>query len=170
MFKRFYPKQYSQTLNDIDFAKLKESGISNLIFDLDNTLAPYYREEPEEREARFIAALIERGFKICILSNNREARVSAFCNKLGGVCTVAKSGKPSIKAAEKALALLGCAASEAAVIGDQLFTDIYCGNRAGIFTILIKPLYKDEFTVRLKRPFEKIVFLFYRRRVKDEKN
>ena len=165
MFKRFYPKQYT-TLYEIDFEKLKESGITNLIFDLDNTLAPYYKPAPEERETRFVADLLDCGFKICILSNNKEARVSEFCKHLGNVSMIAKSGKPSAGAADKALAALESKASNTAIIGDQMFTDIYCGNRAGIYTILIKPMYKDEFLVKLKRPFEKIIFSFYKRSIK----
>ena len=30
------------------------------------------------------------------------------------------------------------------MIGDQLFTDIYGGNRIGIHTILVDPLSKDD--------------------------
>ena len=34
--------------------------------------------------------------------------------------------------------------SDVAIIGDQLYTDILCGNRVGIKTILVHPMSKDD--------------------------
>ena len=49
-------------------------------------------------------------------------------------------------------------------IGDQLFTDIWGANRAGIKSILVKPLGPELLLkVKLKRIGEKIVLPFYRR-------
>jgi predicted HAD superfamily phosphohydrolase YqeG len=36
-------------------------------------------------------------------------------------------------------------ASQTAVVGDQIFTDIWGGNRAGLYTILVQPLAWREF-------------------------
>ena len=38
-----------------------------------------------------------------------------------------------------------------AVVGDQIFTDIYGGNRVNMYTILVKPIHENEPFVRLKR-------------------
>ena len=47
-------------------------------------------------------------------------------------------------------------------MGDQLFTDIYGANRAGLKSILVKPIFLDpEFQIRLKRLGERIVMPFY---------
>ena len=55
-------------------------------------------------------------------------------------------------------------------IGDQLFTDVYGANRAGIRTILVSPIHpKEEIQIVLKRYLEKIVLYFYRRRQRKEK-
>ena len=55
-------------------------------------------------------------------------------------------------------------------IGDQLFTDVYGANRAGIRTILVSPIHpKEEIQIVLKRYLEKIVLFFYRRRQRKEK-
>jgi len=49
------------------------------------------------------------------------------------------------------------------IIGDQLFTDIYGGNRFGIRTILVKPIEKKEFWgTRIKRPIEKFIINKYK--------
>ena len=57
-------------------------------------------------------------------------------------------------------------------VGDQIFTDVYGENRAGIPTILVKPIHpKEEIQIVLKRYLEKIVLFFYtRKRKKEEKS
>lgn len=43
-------------------------------------------------------------------------------------------------------------------IGDQIFTDIWGANKAGIHSILVKPIAKhEEIQIILKRKLEKIV-------------
>lgn len=49
-------------------------------------------------------------------------------------------------------------------MGDQLFTDVYGANRAGILSILVKPINpKEEIQIVLKRYLEKPVLYFYER-------
>ena len=51
------------------------------------------------------------------------------------------------------------------MIGDQIFTDVWGGNRIGVKTVLVTPINKKEsvFT-KVKRPFEKIIL----RKIKGE--
>jgi HAD superfamily phosphatase (TIGR01668 family) len=54
-----------------------------------------------------------------------------------------------------ALKLLQGKPSDTCVIGDQLFTDIFGGNRCGLHTILVDPICRDEFmTTRWLRRIE----------------
>ena len=47
---------------------------------------------------------------------------------------------------------------------DQIFTDIYGANRAGIRTVLVKPIHpREEIQIVLKRYLEKIVLFFYKK-------
>ena len=49
-------------------------------------------------------------------------------------------------------------------VGDQLFTDVWGANRAGMMTILVKPIDKhEEIQIVLKRYLEKIVLHFYKK-------
>ena len=49
-------------------------------------------------------------------------------------------------------------------IGDQIFTDIWGANKAGIHSILVKPIAKhEEIQIILKRRLEWIVLFFYKR-------
>ena len=59
---------------------------------------------------------------------------------------------------------MGLQKEETAVIGDQLFTDILGGNRAGLFTILVVPLDRREFFgTKISRMMEKLVMHKIRR-------
>ena len=74
------------------------------------------------------------GLKLCIISNALEERVRIVGEKLG-IPWVARAIKPRKSPFKKALALLGTTPGETATVGDQLFTDIWGGNRMALFTI-----------------------------------
>ena len=49
------------------------------------------------------------------------------------------------------------------MIGDQVFTDVWAGNRMGMVSILVSPISeKDEWITKIKRGAEKIVLRRYR--------
>ncbi len=149
------------SIYEVPYAELKRRNVKALLFDIDNTLAAFDDPEPSERIIAHFKHLAGLGFSICLLSNNGEERVKRFNEKLN-VCAVHKAGKPKQKAVRKALAQLGTRASETAMIGDQVFTDVWCGKNSGLYTVLVKPLTnRDEATVAWKRFFEKIVLYFY---------
>ena len=50
-------------------------------------------------------------------------------------------------------------------VGDQIFTDVWGANKAGIYSILVKPIHpKEEIQIVLKRILEKVVLFFYAHR------
>ena len=51
-------------------------------------------------------------------------------------------------------------------IGDQVFTDVFGSNRAGLYSILVKPIAKkEEIQIVLKRYLERVVLFFYKRQL-----
>jgi len=93
---------------------------------------------PDELK-EWAAGLRERGFSVCLVSNNWHERVHHVASELG-FDLVDKAIKPLPFAFRQALRLENATAKEAAVIGDQLFTDILGGNMLGMRTILVAPL------------------------------
>jgi len=68
----------------------------------------------------------------------------------------------------KAMKLMNTDKKNTIFIGDQLFTDVWGANRAGIRTILVKPIgKKEEIQIVLKRYLEKIVLYFYKRSIRS---
>lgn len=162
MFSKFFPDAIAKSTYSIDFEKLYEKGIRGLLFDIDNTLVPH-GAPADARAVDLFARLKAIGFKCCLISNNKEARVLMF-NKDIKVNYIYNAHKPSRSGYERAMKLMGTTAENTVFIGDQLFTDIYGAKRAGIRNILVSPIHpKEEIQIVFKRKLEKIVLYFYKK-------
>lgn len=162
MFRKFYPSEDWESAYDAEYDRLYEMGYRGIIFDIDNTLVEHGAPANEQAIAH-VDKLRRKGFAICFLSNNDKQRVSTFCKRLDAVY-IYKAGKPGSKGYEAAMTLIGTTKEQTVSIGDQIFTDTWGANRAGIYSILVKPIgKKEEFQIVLKRYLEKIVLFFYRK-------
>lgn len=156
---RFLPKLHLDSVYDITIELLRTNNIKGLILDVDNTLVAQYIKTPDQKLIEWINLLKSNQFKLCIVSNGSGKRVRKFNESLG-LDVIAKARKPSSKGFLSALNMMNLSQSEVAVVGDQLFTDMWGGNRLNMFTILVRPIDKrEEFFVRLKRYLEKLVFM-----------
>ena len=135
----FYPDAYQKSIYTINYDKLKENGIKCLLFDLDNTCVPYVDRTSTKKLKNLFDKLSEQGFKVIIFSNSPKERLFPFKKELKVDCC-AKAGKPRKKNFIKILDLYKYDLSEVAIIGDQLVTDIYGGNKVGITTVLVNPM------------------------------
>lgn len=140
--QNFIPDMYQKSIYDIDYQKLKKKGIKCLLFDLDNTLVPVNTSVPTKK-VRELFAVLERDFKIIILSNSGKARLIPFKDGLN-VDVAYSSHKPFKKKYLKIMEIYKFKYHEIAAIGDQLLTDIYGANRVGITSILINPIGEYE--------------------------
>ena len=48
MLEKFYPGEYLDSTYVIDFDRLYEEGYRGIIFDIDNTLVPYWIKTPTD--------------------------------------------------------------------------------------------------------------------------
>ena len=111
-----------------------------LLADLDNTLVPYGVPLPDEKLKGWRDELAAHGVTLFILSNNRhESRPRTFAQALD-VPYIGHAGKPKTASFVKAMEQMGVAPEQTAIVGDQIFTDVLGGNRAGVATILVKPI------------------------------
>lgn len=168
MLEAFYPSCRSESIYKIPFASYYSKGIRGVIFDIDNTLVPH--DFPaDERIIGFFKELHSLGLKTCLLSNNKEPRVRSFAGKVES-SYIYKAGKPGKKGYEKAMERMGTGREETIFVGDQLFTDVYGANRAGIFSILVNPINpKEEVQIVLKRYLERPVLYAYKRKCDKKK-
>ena len=162
MFRRFYPKEYLDSTYLIDFEKKYEQGYRGIIFDIDNTLVPHGLPA-DERAIALFRRLKGIGYKTTMLSHNKEPRVKMFCDAVGEPY-IYKAGKPNPENYRVAMQRMGTNEKNTLFVGDQIFTDVWGANKAGIYAILVKPIHpKEEIQIVLKRYLEKIVLGCYLR-------
>ena len=167
MFKSFYPDCYMNSTYEIDFDTYYEKGYRGVIFDIDNTLVPH-GAPADERSKKLFAHLKELGYKVVLLSNNKEPRVKMF-NDVVKVSYIFRANKPSVKNYVKAMEMMGTNKENTLFVGDQLFTDVWGAKRTGIYNVLVKPIdKKEEIQIVLKRYLEKIVLASYKRYQKKQ--
>lgn len=161
LFEKFYPSDYYESSYVIDYKKLYEEGYRGIIYDIDNTLVPH-GAPADERSLALMDELRNIGFDITFLSNNKEPRVSMFNEKIGAKY-IYSAEKPKAAGYLKAAEDMGCNAKNTLFIGDQIFTDVWGANNAGIRSFLVMPVDKstDEIQIVLKRMLEKIVLRKY---------
>ena len=76
-----------------------------------------------------------------------------------GIDYVARAKKPLQNGAKRAVALFNAPKETIALIGDQLLTDMACGNIAGFTTIVVKPINPDELWItKWHRNYEKLLY------------
>ena len=156
----FHPDIYAQSIYTINYDKLLKSGIRVLLFDLDNTCIPYLIKEPTKELKNHFDKLTSNGFKVIIFSNSPKKRLKPFKDYLNVDCC-AKVGKPRKAKFLKILKDYNLNLPEVAIIGDQLITDIFGGNRVGINTILVNPI------SNIDMPFTKINRIIEKRIIKN---
>lgn len=168
MFQSLYPKEYVKSTYEIDFAAFRRKGFQAVIFDIDNTLVEH-GAPADERSIELMERLKALGYDIMLLSNNKEPRVKMF-NDAVRVNYIHKAGKPSTKNYHAAMVMMGSNEKNTLFVGDQLFTDIWGANRAGIYSVLVQPIdKKEEIQIVLKRYLERIVLYFYQKHGRKEK-
>lgn len=138
------PAEYHRSIFEIDLDRLKAQGFRAIMLDLDNTMVRWNHPDPTPGLLTWLQTVKEKGFATCIVSNNSGSRVREFAGKVA-VPFVPKATKPRRKGFREAMAKLGVEPQHTVVVGDQIFTDVLGGNRAGAYTILVVPLDPREF-------------------------
>lgn len=158
----FFPTRYYDKKEDIPVELYYEQGYRGIMFDIDNTLVPH--DCPIDEKAKtYINGLKEIGYSICLISNNDEERVKLFAEPLQ-VDYIYKAWKPAKKGYIQGMETLGTTVENTLFVGDQIFTDIWGANNAGIYSILLDPIDpKEEIQIILKRIPEKFVKWRYRK-------
>ncbi len=134
------PTRVIDSIYDLDPKALRAAGITLVLADLDNTLTPYEVDLPTPALRQWKAALEEQGVALFVVSNSRKSRrCPDFCDALG-IGYVRHAGKPGTKGFSEALAQTGRTPAQALMVGDQIFTDVWGANRAGILSVLVKPM------------------------------
>ena len=158
----FLPKVQTAKLTDITAEHLRSWGVKLLMLDFDNTIVPYTTIVPTgEMEAWLREMNSLPDIKLCIVSNSRNDRVPKFCRERNmEVITHAK--KPFPKGINECLRQFGMEPKDAALVGDQIFTDTLGANGAGVRSILVEAIDNHNFWLKARHVLE-LPFIFLAR-------
>jgi HAD superfamily phosphatase (TIGR01668 family) len=144
-------------VEQIDVPTLATRGITGVLADLDGTLVGDHQHEVAGSVSAWVDGLRAAGIDVCIVSNSGPARVAPVAAALE-VPYVAHAAKPLRRGIDAGLRVLARPANDVALVGDQLFTDVWGGRRSHLLTILVEPRSADQtLLTRLKRPLERLV-------------
>ena len=159
------PKLITAATTDITPEQLAERGIRLLMLDFDNTIVPYTTDVPTPRMEQWLLDMVKSDVQICVVSNSINDRVKRFCGKYGIPC-ITHAKKPFTKGIRECLDKFGVPASEAALVGDQIFTDTLGANSAGVTSILVKAIDNHNFWLKARHVLEKpFIYLARKRRL-----
>jgi len=153
----FTPDLYVARVEGITPELLHQYGLRGLLLDLDNTLLDNYAQHFESQVLEWANRVRAQGIGLCIVTNAPPERTRLLAQALG-VPGIPRARKPLIGGLRAGLQRLGLRPEQAAMVGDQIFTDVWAGNRAGLFTILVRPTSsRESWLTRWKRPLERRV-------------
>jgi HAD superfamily phosphatase (TIGR01668 family) len=132
------PRERYAKVIDIPIGALVARGIRGLILDVDNTMTTHGNPQPATGVPEWLDRVRQAGIRCVILSNNTPRRVEPFARLLS-LEFEADAAKPLPGGFWRACSHMGVLPSEAASVGDQIFTDILGANLAGIHSIFVDP-------------------------------
>lgn len=169
-FDRFYPTYLYPDVESIPYDLILGQNIKLIIFDMDNTLVDnkYKYTEKLKKWAEYIAS---QGVKLHILSNSTMGKKVKKVAKDLGMKYHYNASKPFKRGFKKVFEEMKIPKENILMVGDQMFTDVWGGNRFGVKTALVCPIAKEEILItKVKRPLERwILKKYYKREMEKNK-
>ena len=159
------PALMTDKLTDLTPELLRRHGIKLLMLDFDNTIVPYTTSEPTLDMQAWLYAMNNSDIQLCVVSNSRKERVKRFCGQYGLDC-ITHAKKPFSKGIRQCLAKYAVSADQAALVGDQIYTDTLGANGCGVMPILVKAIDNHNFWLKARHVLEKpFIFAARNRRI-----
>lgn len=133
------PDRMARDIYELEPEYFLQQGVRLLVLDVDNTISPYHIHEASPELLAWAARMRAAGLELYILSNNRGNRPALFAAALG--CPyIGRAKKPRTEGLREILRRCGLRPEQAAVIGDQIRSDIRCAQRCGCRSVMVRPI------------------------------
>ena len=151
------PDYNLNSIYDIDIIALKQGKIKALFFDLDSTLMKSKSGKFSFKTIQFLNDL-KSNFKLAIISNNSNLEYIKKAQAQTDIPIYSVAKKPNPRVLLLACEDLGLNPKEVAMVGDRPLSDLLGGINAGMVTILVDSISKEEETkiVRFARFLERL--------------
>lgn len=152
------PKAILPSLTDLTPEMLRQWDVRLLMLDYDNTIVPYTTDTPTPRMATWIRSMQHEDIQLCVVSNTHKPRVTVFCREYNLPC-ITHSRKPMHRGINECLKRFGTESRHAALVGDQIYTDVLGANTAGVRSILVSAISNHNFWLKARHVLE-LPFIF----------
>ena len=149
----FLPRAMLPRLTDLTAAALQQRGVRLLMLDFDNTVLPYTSNEIPQALVDWVAGIRAAGITVCVVSNSKKPRAIPFCERTE-IGLIRKARKPFPKGIRACLERYNASPTEAALLGDQIYTDVLGANCAGVYSILVQPIHLHNFWLKARHGLE----------------
>ncbi len=147
------PKLLTHAVTDLTVEHLHSRGIRLLMLDFDNTVVPYTTDIPTEAVTRWLCQMQSSDILLCVVSNSKRDRVKRFCAQYGLDC-ITHAKKPFSRGIRQCLDRYGVQPREAALVGDQIYTDTLGANCAGVTSVLVDAIHNHNFWLKARHVLE----------------
>lgn len=139
----YRPTFVVEAVYDLRAEDLLRHGIRAVLVDLDNTLIAWNNPDGTAEVRSWLDEMTTADISVVVVSNNNHARVERAVSRFG-VDFVSRAMKPFTRGINMAIERYGFDRDEVIMVGDQLMTDIRASHRAGIKSVLVKPIVKSD--------------------------
>lgn len=161
----FLPDQWVDSYEQLDLPALHQRGVRVLLCDVDNTLSRLQEQECSLEADAFLRRVKAAGIQPVLVTNNTKKHLDAVFGGHSAGKSYTFCCKPLPFSIWRVLKDCQASVGQAAILGDQLCTDMAAGNLAGIQTILTRPLQKAERgDTKIMRRIEKVLIAHYQRK------
>lgn len=150
------PDAVYEDITDIPIEQLSNEGYNTVILDRDHVLVD--ADEQTDPVIRDAYDTINERFETCILTNETlryDGDADAISDRFEAPVIDDTAPKPDQEGFEEALDLLDAEPEETVMIGDSPITDIYGGDKAGLYTIQVEPYGSYNIPLSLSKPIER---------------
>ena len=156
------PGVMAGSLTELTPGMLAQRGIRLLMLDFDNTIVPYTTDVPTGEMLSWLREMEESDIRLCVVSNSRKGRVPRFCGEYGLDC-ITHAKKPFRRGIRQCRERYGVPPSQAALAGDQIYTDTLGANCAGMLSILVNAIDNHNIWLKARHVLE-LPFIFFARK------
>lgn len=155
MTNSFTPTWMIDAIYCVTPKQLQQHNIKAVLTDLDNTLVAWNNPDGTRELHDWLLQMKQAQIPVLIVSNNSADRIARVADPLQ-LDFVARALKPMTRGLKEAAKTLQLDPSQMVMVGDQLLTDVWAANNAGMRSILVKPLIEtDQWNTKINRFFEK---------------
>lgn len=164
----FLPKLIAPDITALTPELLSHRGIRLLMLDFDNTIVTYYSDIPAPQVEAWFQTMKGAGITLCVVSNSKKDRVQRFCDARGLGCII-RAKKPRGKGIRECLSRYQIPAVQAALVGDQIFTDTLGANAQGVTSVLVKAIHNHNIFFKCRHILElPFIAMAWKRRITHE--